>query len=550
MTRLRILLSILFLAGLASAQPRITGIQNNYSYLVPGVPNYGIAQGSIFVLYGSGMAPDGLLQQGFNPALSRNLGGVSVKITVSGTTTEAIPYYVSPGQIAAILPSSTPAGSGTMTVTYNGQTSAPFAFTVVRSAFGILTLGGNGLGTAAVYDLDFKYINFTNSAHPGQVVTFWGTGQGPDPNDETKLIAAPQNLSDLPFEFYIANKAARVLYHGRSQFPGLDQIVVEVPEGVDGCYASAYAKTGNMLSNFVTIPVAPSGKYCQDYYASADQAKEYLDSGKTELTSGWFYLGRFTILNPSILGQPATTTIQEVATAQFTKNTPFHSSNWGGVSWAHPGCVVTSWNLSSPFSAPFIKALDAGPSVTLTLPDGTTRTLAKQVNGNALTYSFSQVNSTPGNQLFIPTGGGTFKFRAPGGEDVGATEQSVTGFPAMVWNERGSTASVSRSQPLTITWSNAAPNSWVLIQGFSIAGTSPMIATSFGCSEEGSAGRFTIPRDVLAAMVPSNVTPQINLPQGQFIVANYTKPGQFKAAGLDHGSIAWFTWDQIVTQFQ
>jgi hypothetical protein len=29
----------LLFSGLAAAQPRITGIQNNYSYLIPGTPN-------------------------------------------------------------------------------------------------------------------------------------------------------------------------------------------------------------------------------------------------------------------------------------------------------------------------------------------------------------------------------------------------------------------------------------------------------------------------------------------------------------------------------
>ena len=172
----------LMLAGWAVAQPRVTGIQNNYSYLIPGTPNFAIAQGSIFVLYGTGMAPAGVLQQGFNPALNRNLGGVSIKITVGTSTTEAIPYYVSPGQIAAILPSATPVGTGNLTVTYNGQTSASFALTVSQSAFGILTLGGNGLGNAAVMDLNYTLLSPTNAPNPGQIVYFWGTGLGPEPS--------------------------------------------------------------------------------------------------------------------------------------------------------------------------------------------------------------------------------------------------------------------------------------------------------------------------------------------------------------------------------
>jgi uncharacterized protein (TIGR03437 family) len=544
----QLVLPLLALAGLAAAQPRITGIQNNYSYLLPGAPNYGIAQGSIFVLYGTNMAPAGLLQQSFEPALSRNLGGVSIKTTVAGTTTEAIPYYVSPTQIAAILPSATPVGTGSMTVTYNGQTSPPFTLTVVRSAMGLLTLGGNGLGTAAVYDLDFNYINFTNSAHPGQVVTFWGTGQGPDPNDETRVIAAPQNLSNLPFEFYIANKPAKVLYHGRSTYPGLDQIVVEVPQDIDGCYASAYAKTGTVMSNFVSIPVAPSGKYCQDFFATKEESQSLLDTGKTGVRHGWFYVGRFTSLTPGFLGQSATTVIQDSATAQFLEHSPFHAANWGGVAWANPGCAAAAFYADKPFGAPIQKLLDGGPAVTLTIPDGTTRTLAKE---NVSNYSFSVNNATPGAQLFIPPSGGTFKFRAPGGTDVGVAEATVTGFPAMVWNQRTTTPAVSRAQDLTITWTGAAPNSWVLIQGVSTAGpNNQLIVTTFGCSAPAEAGRFTVPRDVLASMVPSNVVAPINLPMGQLIVANYTIPTRFTASGLDQGSATWFTWDSIVTQFQ
>lgn len=306
---------LLVFAGFAVAQPRISAIQNNYSYLIPNTPNYAIAQGCIFVLYGANMAPAGLLQQGFNPALNRNLGGVSIKITVAGTTTEAVPYYVSPDQIAAILPSATPVGSGSMTVTYNGQTSAPFPLTVVQSAFGILTLGGNGLGNAAVYDLSYNYITPTNAANPGQIVTFWGTGQGPDPNDETRPIASPQNLSNLPFEFYIANRPARVVYHGRSTFPGLDQISVEIPTGVSGCYASAYAKTGNYISNFTSIPIAAAGRVCDDWFTSSADVQQLLGTGKTEVNLGWFYLVRFRSYTPSIAGQPSRMVTQDSATA-------------------------------------------------------------------------------------------------------------------------------------------------------------------------------------------------------------------------------------------
>ena len=534
----------LMLAGWAVAQPRVTGIQNNYSYLIPGTPNFAIAQGSIFVLYGTGMAPAGVLQQGFNPALNRNLGGVSIKITVGTSTTEAIPYYVSPGQIAAILPSATPVGTGNLTVTYNGQTSASFALTVSQSAFGILTLGGNGLGNAAVMDLNYTLLSPTNAPNPGQIVYFWGTGLGPDPNDETRLIAAPKDLTNLPFEFYIGNKLANVIYHGRSTYPGLDQLAVEIPEGISGCYASAYAKTGNIISNFVSVPVAATGRVCADWFSSATEVQSLLGTGRAEVNLGWFYLVRFQTWVPSIAGQAARMITQDSATAQFLRVTPFDSSNWGSVGgFANPGCIVTSFRTQSPFTAPFLKRLDGGPAVTLTLPDGATRTLAK-VNSN---YQYSQSDSTAGQNLFIPQSGGLFRFRAPGGDDVGVAEATIRADNPMVWNEHTTITSVNRSQPLTVTWRGGTPGGFVIIQGgsFTAAGD---IYTSFGCTVGVEAGRFTVPRDVLASMLPSATLG--GQATGQLLVEHFTLPARFTAPGLDHGSIVWESYSAATVSYQ
>jgi hypothetical protein len=38
------------------AQPVITQLQNNYSYTLPGLPNYGIAEGCILIIKGAGLA--------------------------------------------------------------------------------------------------------------------------------------------------------------------------------------------------------------------------------------------------------------------------------------------------------------------------------------------------------------------------------------------------------------------------------------------------------------------------------------------------------------
>ena len=76
---------------------------------------------------------------------------------------------------------------------------------------------------------------------------------------------APSQIDlTLQIEVDIGGVAAKVLYHGRSRYPGLDQINVVVPAGVSGCAVSVDVVTGSYASNFATIPVAASGRTCSD----------------------------------------------------------------------------------------------------------------------------------------------------------------------------------------------------------------------------------------------------------------------------------------------
>lgn len=228
--------------------------------------------------------------------------------------------------------------------------------------------------------------------------------------------------------------------------------------------------------------------------------------------------------------------------------TPFHSSNWGAVGgFANPGCIVTTWRTQSPFTPPFVKRLDAGPSVTLTLPDGTTRTLVKEQTSN---YAFSVNDAIPGVQMLIPSSGGTFKFNVPGGADVGSAEATISANNPMVWNEHTTISTVNRNQPLTVTWSGGAPGGFVLIQGGSFTGNNAETFTSFGCTEAAEAGRYTVPRDVLASMVPSVVLAPLNTPTGSLLVQHFTRPARFTASGLDHGSIIWESYSGTTVHYQ
>jgi hypothetical protein len=99
--------SALVLPGGGAAQPVIagSGILNGASYAVPGLPNSGIAQGSIFIVFGQNLGPATIVQVSRFPLPTSNgLAGTSIKVTVGGTTVDAIMLYTLASQVAAVSP--------------------------------------------------------------------------------------------------------------------------------------------------------------------------------------------------------------------------------------------------------------------------------------------------------------------------------------------------------------------------------------------------------------------------------------------------------------
>jgi hypothetical protein len=177
-----------FIAASIAAHPSAFGpppfiyrVQNNYSFLLPGVPNYGIAPGSLFAIQGVNLSSNftPVSQSSAAPGLPTTLNQTSLSVTVNGVTTTPALYYTSSNAVAAVLPSTTPVGTGTITLTFNGNsTQAPIQ--VVASAVGLDTLYGAGSGAGVVTDANFNLIGLTNSAILGQAVTLWGSGIGAD----------------------------------------------------------------------------------------------------------------------------------------------------------------------------------------------------------------------------------------------------------------------------------------------------------------------------------------------------------------------------------
>ncbi len=253
----------------AFAQPVIRTQQppvlNSASYRTPGLSGAGIAQGSIFALFGSGLGPSNPVQAITFP-LQTTLGGSTVAITVNGTTTDAYLDYVSPGQINAILPSNTPVGSGTITVSYNKQTSAAAPIEVVASAFGVYTASSSGSGQAAATDLSNAQNSIIHTLHPGDYVTLWGTGLGANAAGDAQPPGKAAKIGSVTVYMGAAPVPADNLkYWGRSGCcSGLDQITFKIPDGIQGCDVPVAVDTGSGVGNVATVAVSSSGSICDD----------------------------------------------------------------------------------------------------------------------------------------------------------------------------------------------------------------------------------------------------------------------------------------------
>lgn len=156
-----------------AALPAIAQLNSPFVFSVVNSASYGnsIAQGSLFVVFGANIGPAQLAEAAAYP-LPQQIGGTSISIT-SGATMLACPMvYSTAGEVAAILPSSTPPGTASLSLSYNGQTTSfPAQVTVVPSAMGLYTLSSSGLGPGSVTSLTGAINGFALAAQPGETLT-------------------------------------------------------------------------------------------------------------------------------------------------------------------------------------------------------------------------------------------------------------------------------------------------------------------------------------------------------------------------------------------
>ena len=452
----------------------------------------------------------------------------------------AIPLYVSAGQINAILPSNAPLGKVSVSVTVNNAKGPPSPATVVNASFGAFALNSGGFGPAVMQNVvgATRPVNLPNvAATPNQYVTLYGTGLGP----VTFPDNGPPTAGNLPTrtEVFVGGQAATIVYSGRSPCcAGLDEIDFQVPQNVPlGCWVPVQVRTeGVTVSNTTTMAISADGSPCTDSGNSlsapflAGKKLGVIAALRTPVIEDVGLAAAATVTTDSVM-----MTFQQESTSPLPPFNPYFSLPPAGTCTAYTPQGDMFDGDSFPLSGTTGKFLNAGSSLTVTGPAGSRKASRPSTNARnfqplGYTYDGSLVPST----LFLNPG--SFSLTGAGGADVGALAANFTIPTPLTWGNRSQTSAISRNQGFMVNWSGAPAGQSVVIFGGGV--DLPANATGeFVCVAPPGSSSFLVPPLALAN-VPAT---RSNLLQSKGVVYVGTlplsSPAAFTATGLDTGAI-------------
>ena len=536
MRKLIMFVSLIALSvAIAFGQPSIGGIVNGGSYAVTtaslmvngaatNVTTDSVAQGAIFVMFGTNLGGSSLAQPSGLP-LPTSLGTTSISVTSGGKIVPAYIVYTLATQLAGILPSNTPVGPATVTVTYNGQTSAPFNFVVVPSGFGVITTNSQGTGPAIAQvfqsSANFTYNSLNTGAcifsstcspaHPGDTLVIVGTGLGAISGADNVAPGAVSVGSNVTVN--IGGQVITPLYAGRSpNFPGEDQVNFTLPANVPtGCYVPAEVTEAGQPSNTFWLSIAAQGQTaCTHPFGLTAAQLSKLDAGGS-LNEAALLMGHVA-LSSTLSGEGFGGVF-----ASFNANGVFQAVVTLGLFGAFPfpapanSCVVADRIVTGAtppippdFSSFATKILDAGPGLTVAGPSSC---------GSSCTGAAINGGNTGYFNVFLPaifTQGG-WTITGTGGADVGPLSATVNLPATLIWTNAGNFSSVPRANGITINWTGGAVNSSSTVQ---ITGSSAVVDTAnpantvgkaFFCTVPASAGTFVVPASI-TSLLPAGTT--------------------------------------------
>lgn len=201
--------------------------------------------GEVVTLYGSGFTTQTLTTPGL--PFPNTLGGASVTVSYSDAngnpaTAPAPIYFVSPGQISAVIPYTVPNDGRFLTfkVTSGGTDSNSVPVYSGPASPGIFTVPTGGIGSGAILHADFSLVSSSSTAKSGETVQIFLTGLGALKTTVTAGAAA-SGLTDTvaPISVVLwdssgkAYTTGKVIYKGLAPgLGGLYQINYTLPTGL------------------------------------------------------------------------------------------------------------------------------------------------------------------------------------------------------------------------------------------------------------------------------------------------------------------------------
>jgi len=467
MPPLRGLVVFLLFVAFASAQtpvPRIFpgGVVNGASFMPQGAPGGGIAQGSIFSVFGGDLAVGEARANAF--PIPTELDGVRVEVSTSdGRVWEAPILYADERQINAILPSDIPVGRVLVTVFRDGAASNPASVTVVRSSLGLFTFPLWGHRAAALEGTTDARGFSGPTVALGDTIELWGTGLGPVAASD----AALPPFGDLPtgVRVLVGGQPAAIVYQGRSGCcAGVDQLNVRVPGGAPlGCFVPVVAEVnGALYSNFATIAIAEPGQPCWAGDPLSLSPETLAPTGRVELV------------------RSVTTLSADLATASF-----YGPKAWSASADAAylppPGTCLADARVRQ-IQGDFSSSLDAGAEITLTTPAGALA-LVRDAAPAPTSYSFA--SETP----FL--GPGAYGVEGAGGSSFPAFSSNFDVEAPSTWANAGEIAPFFRVSGFGITWRREG----------SASGDVLLAGNGLLCRAAESSGLLTIPPPALSNLL-------------------------------------------------
>jgi uncharacterized protein (TIGR03437 family) len=519
-------LSVLFAVsgGLFGAAPSISSVQNAASNIVLGQPNFGIVQGSIFVLYGGNFGPAAIAEPSALP-LPTILANTSVTVTQGNNVFDVPIVYVvnnqaaGYSQLAGVMPSGTTPGSASLQLTYNNVVSNALATTILANNFGISTVNETGQGAAVItYSTSsapfYALVTRANSAIPGNTYTMWGTGLGAATGGNSDTGASVAGTVGPSVTLLVGGVPAKVTYQGRSpgSGPGLDQINFVIPEGISGCFVSLVVQTSGTsagLSNNPSIPIADNGDLCSDPAGYPTSTWPPLLALPNGVDFAAFQLNQFTGSSElkAFFGSDTHSQFEADYVGLSEPNV-----NDGPVQASPGSCVI---GFGGPNDAGNNAVfLNTGSPLMVTPPSGNPFNIPSSSTGF---YHFTGTSAFPAGTYTVTNGNV--------GAGVVPISASFTVPAFATWTNQSALANttVTRANGLTVTWSggDSSEGSYIDIGGSSqIPGGANGATVTFECVALASAGKFTIPPSTLLALpaaggglaLSSNFFESVNVP--------------------------------------